>query len=140
MNKILSFLIVLMGTLAINAFAKGAVFKCITSNNKIISLYQNGDVLTYKFGKNSSKPDIEIKRKLKELNITIEMPQGTGLDSSVEFKNGIYSYTINESLNRVSEEHESTAWLDVKNNNEVISSIDCSVDDGALADINTSYK
>lgn len=140
MNKLMSFITVFWGMLTINVYAQDMVFKCSTPNNKEISLYQDGDILTYRFGKDSSKPDIEIKRSLQRLNITQETPVGTGLNSTVEFKNGIYSYTVNESLNRVSEEHESTAWLDVKKNGDIISSMDCNIDNGSLSDINTKYK
>ncbi|MCQ4104440.1 hypothetical protein NOG67_06325 [Erwinia persicina] len=140
MNKLITCLIFLFGMLVANVYAQDMVFKCSASNNRKISVYQDGDILTYKFGKDSSKPDIEIKRGLQKLNIIKEVPVGTGLNSSVEFKNGIYSYTINESLNRVSEEHESTAWLDVQKNGDVISSIYCNVDNGSLSDIDTNYK
>lgn len=45
------------------------------------------------------------------------------------------SYTITESLNRVSDEHEASAWLDVSKNKDVISSMDCYIDYGSLSDI-----
>lgn len=67
------------------------------------------------------------------MNITQEIPVGTGLNSSIEFKNGIYSYTVTESLNRVSEEHEASAWLDISKNDNIINSIDCYIDYGSLS-------
>jgi len=140
MNKLIYFLIFFSGRLTINVYAQEMVFECLTSKNKAVSLYQDGDDITYKFGKTNSKPDIIIKRKLQKLNIKQEIPVGSGLDSSIEFKNGTYSYTINESLNRVSEDHESTAWLDVKKNENIINSIDCNVNNGSLTDIKISHK
>ena len=140
MNKLIYFPIIFSGMLTINVYAQEMVFECLTSNNKAVSLFQDGDDITYKFGKTNSKPDIMIKRKLQKLNIKQETPEGSGLDSSIEFKNGSYSYTINESLNRVSEDHESTAWLDVKKNGKIINSIDCNVNNGSLTDINISHK
>jgi len=140
MNKLIYFPIIFSGMLTINVYAQEMIFECLTSNNKVISIYQDGDDITYKFGKTNSKPDIMIKRKLQKLNIKQETPVGSGLDSSIEFKNGTYSYTINESLNRVSEDHESTAWLDVKKNGNVINLIDCNVNNGSLSDINVSHK
>jgi hypothetical protein len=140
MNKLIYFPIIFSGMLTINVYAQEMVFECLTSNDKAVSLYQDGDDITYKFGKTNSKPDIIIKRKLQKLNIKQEIPVGSGLDSSIEFENGTYSYTINESLNRVSEDHESTAWLDVKKNGNIINSIDCNVNNGSLTDINISHK
>lgn len=140
MNKLIYFPIIFSGMLTINVYAQEMVFEYLTSNDKAVSLYQDGDDITYKFGKANSKPDIMIKRKFQKLNIKQETPVGSGLDSSIEFKNGTYSYTINESLNRVSEDHESTAWLDVKKNGKIINSIDCNVNNGSLTDINISHK
>lgn len=136
MKLLISLIVILTSSLSINASANELVFKCSTKNNKLISIYQDGRNLTYEFGKKDSKPEIELTKNKDQLNITQEIPVGTGLNSSVEFKNGIYSYTINESLNRVSDEHEAYAWLDVSKNKDVISSIDCSIDYGSLSYIN----
>lgn len=125
----------LASSLSINANANEPMFKCSTQNNKTISIYQDGNNLTYKFGRKNSKPEMDLTKNKEQLSITQEIPVGTGLNSSVEFKNGIYSYTINESLNRVSDEHEASAWLDVSKNKDIISSIDCNIDYGSLSDI-----
>jgi hypothetical protein len=122
-------------SLSTNVSAHELIFKCSTENNKSVSVYQDGRNLIYTFGKKNSKPEIELTRNKEQLSITQEIPVGTGLNSSIEFKNGIYSYTITESLNRVSEEHEASAWLEVSKNKDVISSMDCYIDYGSLSDI-----
>ncbi|MCK1970392.1 hypothetical protein ACP26F_15760 [Franconibacter pulveris 1160] len=132
MKLLISLIAILASSLSINARANELIFKCSTQNNKSISIYQDGYNLTYKFGKKFQTRNGFNK---KHLSITQEIPVGTGLNSSVEFKNGIYSYTINESLNRVSDEHEASAWLDVSKNKDIISSIDCNIDYGSLSDI-----
>jgi shikimate kinase len=136
MKLLISLIVIFASSLSINAGANELIFKCSTQNKKSISIYQDGDSLTYKFGKENSKPDMDLTKNKDQLNITQEIPVGTGLNSSVEFKNGIYSYTINESLNRVSDEHEASAWLDVSKNKDIISSIDCNIDYGSLSYIN----
>lgn len=136
MRPLISILVTIAFLLSTNASASDLIFKCSTENNKSISVYVDGKNITYKFGRKDSKPEIELKRKKEQLNIKQEIPVGTGLNSSIEFKNGIYSYTITESLDRVSEDHEASAWLDVSKNKEIISSIDCNIDYGSLSDIN----
>lgn len=136
MRPLISMFVMIASLLSTNSSASDLIFKCSTENNKSISVYIDGKNITYKFGKKDSKPEIELKRKKEQLNITKEIPVGTGLNSSIEFKNGIYSYTITESLDRVSEDHEASAWLDVSKNKEIISSIDCNIDYGSLSDIN----
>lgn len=121
--------------LSTNASAHELIFKCSTEKDKSILVYKDGQNLTYTFGKKSSKPEIKLTRNKEQLSIMQEIPVGTGLNSSIEFKNGIYSYTITESLNRVSEGHEASAWLDVSKNKDVISSMDCYIDYGSLSDI-----
>ncbi|EHN8829013.1 hypothetical protein L8P91_06925 [Enterobacter bugandensis] len=135
MKLLISLIAMLASSLSINANANELMFKCSTQNNKTISIYQDGNNLTYKFGRKNSKPEMDLTKNKEQLSITQEIPVGTGLNSSVEFKNGIYSYTINESLNRVSDEHEASAWLDVSKNKDIISSIDCNIDYGSLSDI-----
>lgn len=135
MKLLISLIGLLASSLSINANANDLIFKCSTQNNKTISIYQDGNSLTYKFGRKNSKPEMDLTKNKEQLSITQEIPVGTGLNSSVEFKNGIYSYTINESLNRVSDEHEASAWLDVSKNKDIISSIDCNIDYGSLSDI-----
>lgn len=135
MKLLISLIAMLASSLSINANANKLMFKCSTQNNKTISIYQDGNNLTYKFGRKNSKPEMDLTKNKAQLSITQEIPVGTGLNSSVEFKNGIYSYTINESLNRVSDEHEASAWLDVSKNKDIISSIDCNIDYGSLSDI-----
>lgn len=135
MKLLISLIAMLASSLSINANANELMFKCSTQNNKTISIYQDGNSLTYKFGRKNSKPEMDLTKNKEQLSITQEIPVGTGLNSSVEFKNGIYSYTINESLNRVSDEHEASAWLDVSKNKDIISSIDCNIDYGSLSDI-----
>lgn len=125
---------------AIDVYAKDLVFKCSTLYGEEILLYQQGDMIKYKFGKAGLKPDIEIIMDPNELDMTQEIPEGTGLNSAIEFKNGAYSYVVNESINRISAEHESIAWLDVKRNGNVIRSIDCNIDTGSLSDISVNHK
>lgn len=135
MKLLISLIAILASSLSIDANANELIFKCSTQNNKSISIYQDGDSLTYKFGKKNSKPEMDLTKNKEQLSITQEIPVGTGLNSSVAFKNGNYSYTINESLNRVNDEHEASAWLDVSKNKDIISSIDCNIDYGSLSDI-----
>ncbi|USR59824.1 hypothetical protein NFJ01_16350 [Lelliottia amnigena] len=135
MRCLITLAIMAVFSLSTNVSAHELIFKCSTENNKSISVYKDGENLTYTFAKKNTQPEMELTRKKEQLSITQEIPVGTGLNSSIEFKNGIYSYTITESLNRVSDEHEASAWLDVSKNKDVISSMDCYIDYGSLSDI-----
>ncbi|MCL8169711.1 hypothetical protein [Enterobacter kobei] len=97
MKRLTSLIVMFAFSLSINVSANELIFQCSTQNNKLISIYQDGDGLTYKFGKKNSKPEMVLTKKKEQLNITQEIPVGTGLNSSVEFRNGNYSYTIKES-------------------------------------------
>lgn len=62
MKLLISLIAMLASSLSINANANELMFKCSTQNNKTISIYQDGNNLTYKFGRKNSKPEMDLTK------------------------------------------------------------------------------
>lgn len=116
------------------------IFKCITDNGKQIEAHKKNNLVHYSFGRPNVKPELELTKKAEDLNITLETPAGSGLNSTIEIKNGIYSYHLTESINRTNDEHDSSAWLEILKNNILIETINCDTKYGSIINIDTKYS
>lgn len=138
--KLILFLIPLLFTaVSINASEQTVVFQCLTEGNKQINISSNNSVVTYTFGRQGVKPEIKLNRMLEQLDIELEIPVATGLNNSIKFNNGIYSYLLTESVSRLSEEHESSAWLEILKNDKLIKTLDCLRITGSIMAFDKNY-
>ncbi|MBB3307564.1 MULTISPECIES: hypothetical protein [unclassified Enterobacter] len=99
-------------------------FKYSIDNNKYIALYSDKKNITYTFEK-KEKPEIVVKKDRKEVNFDLENPDGGGLSSSIEIRNGNYSYQLISVIDKISERHNSTTLLNVIYKGRILRNIYC---------------
>lgn len=116
-------------------------FKCSIDNNKYIALYSDKETITYTFGKTKEEPDIVVKKDRKEVNFDFENPDGGGLSSSIEIRNGNYSYQLISVIDKISERHNSTTLLNVINKGRILRTIYCipNSEYGSLTSLDPAY-
>lgn len=125
LKKTTTVILITLMTLSFNTLANDLIFKCDIKNNKHVSLYKDLNYITYYFGKNNSPPDIELKRKKEQLNINIGNPSGRYLTNSIGINNGVYSYRLTTSVDRIADEQIPKTSLTVMKDGKDLTSLDC---------------
>lgn len=76
------------------------------------------------------------------MNIVFSEPNGSGITTSVPFKNGAYIYDVFTSTDRLTEEHLSQSGIIVSKNNEFLANLKCknSSIKGNLLDIDDEHQ
>ncbi len=127
----------LVTTLTFNVHANDLIFKCRFESSKQVSLYKNDNYITYSFGKVGSKPDLELKRKKDQLSLDLEKLSGRYATNSIKIKNGIYSYQLSTSVDRIADEQIPSTSLTVMKNDKNLTTFRCIKDseEGSLISI-----
>lgn len=112
-------------TLSFSVTANNLIFKCDIKNNKQVRLYKNLTYITYSFGKINTNPDIELKRKKEQLDIKTDNPSGRYLTNSIGINNGIYSYRLTTSVDRIADEQVPITSLTVMKYGKDLTSLGC---------------
>lgn len=124
-QKTAIFLSLTLIALSFNSSANDLIFKCTTKNNKEIKLYKNGNTIQYSFGKIGAKPELELNKRKEELDVNLENLSGRYATNSIEIKNGIYSYRLTTSVDRIANEQDPITSLTVIKNGEGLTSLQC---------------
>lgn len=127
----------LFTVLTFNVHANDLIFKCKFENSKQVSLYKNENDITYSFGKIGSKPDLKLKRKKDQLSLDLGNLSGRYITNSIKIKNGIYSYQLTTSVDRIADEQIPSTSLTVMKNDKSLTTIQCIKDseEGSLISI-----
>lgn len=101
------------------------IFECKTTNNKIVSIKQNENTVSYQFGRNLSYPELSFSIP-KNSSSTF---QWAGVEREiyydVDVPNGNTVYTAYSSIDRMSDDHQTESGITVSINNRQIAKILC---------------
>ncbi|WP_138406386.1 hypothetical protein [Stutzerimonas nosocomialis] len=116
---------------------KTPIFHCKTESDKTIEIYKELDVVTYSFGKTNEFPELQLKKTIGEIEISIGQIYGNELSNSATFTNGAYTYTVVTTINRNAETQEPRHGVIVKKKSNYLAYIACIPDtvQGSLLDL-----
>lgn len=100
-------------TMATPAFAK-TLFECTTTNGKQILLTENGDTLTYRFGK-KGKPELNFSVSKDEAIYTPWNGIGRYMNYSLDLPNGDVVYSVFRSADKHTHKVESGVEVALQN-------------------------
>ncbi len=105
--------------------AKATIFSCTTTNGKQVEVCDLGATISYRFGKNTAKPEIMIK--VPREKVTTYQWEGIGryMSYAVTIPNGPVTYTTTWGMDRLSEEHGIEASILVEQNGKTLATIPC---------------
>ncbi|QUY37617.1 hypothetical protein [Acinetobacter junii] len=99
------------------------IFKCTTTNNKVIQVCDAGNTISYSFGKVNATPELAIK--ISRDKVTTYQWQGIGRyeNYAINIPNGKTIYRVNDSLDKMSQQY--TAGVEVSNNDKLLATVEC---------------
>lgn len=82
-----------------------------------------------------------VKKDRKDINFDPENPDSGGLSSSIEIRNGDYSYQLTSVIDKISKSHNSTTLLNVINKGKILRTIHCipNSEYGSLTSLDPAY-
>ncbi|MGE8495992.1 MAG: hypothetical protein ACN6O6_00675 [Pseudomonas sp.] len=113
------------------------IFSCTTETKKNIAVYKNKTTFTYSFGRSNQLPELTLTKAIKDVKISINDLSGSELSNSISFPNGIYTYIVKSTTNRVEETQTPKHGVLIKKNSKYLSYIACSSgsEQGSLLDL-----
>ncbi|KAB8312646.1 hypothetical protein EH228_06325 [Erwinia endophytica] len=124
-KKLKFFIPLALIALTFNAHANDLIFKCTFKNSKQVSLYKKSNNIIYSFGKTNSKPDLQLHKKIEEIETDLENLSGRYATNSIKIKNGIYSYKLTTSVDRIADQQDPLTSLTVAKNNNDLTTLQC---------------
>ena len=99
------------------------VFKCTTTNNKVIQVCDAGNTISYSFGKANATPELAIT--VPRNKVTTYQWEGFGRyeNYAINIPNGKTIYRVNDSLDKMSQQY--TAGVEVSNNDKLLTTVEC---------------
>lgn len=110
--------------LSAGAWADTIIFQCETTNKKTVLVQMNKNRVSYKFGRNLSKPEIAFSIPKNEAS-TYQWPGGGSIYYDVDIPNGETIYTVYSSIDRMSKDYDSESGIVVTQNNKELARILC---------------
>jgi len=122
MKKLL--LLAIASTFSVGIWADTTIFQCETTNKKNVLVQMNKNRVSYKFGRNLSKPEIAFSVPKNEAS-TYQWPGGGSIYYDVDVPNGETVYTVYSSIDRMSREYDSESGIVVTQNGKELARILC---------------
>lgn len=122
--------VVFTKAVAVNACPPDAsrIFYCLTTNKKEVEVCDAGAQISYRFGRIGQVPEMALSIPRAEVT-TWQWPGiGRHLSYSVTIPNGTTRYRVFFSVDRLSDDHDIEAGIDVEINGEHVARIPCRVD------------
>lgn len=106
-----------------NVLANNIIFQCTTTNSKHILVTQNKDMVSYKFGRNLSNPELSFTTK----NASYMPWSGAGsyVVNRLEIKNGNIDYTVFSSYLRDPDNLVTESGVTVSKDGRDLATINC---------------
>lgn len=124
MKKII--LIICLAPMLVNA---ELLFYCKTTTGKSVRVEQKNSQISYTFGRNLAKPELDLTKHANDVSMTHEGYSGGGA-SVIAIPNGAYTYELRSGIRRVSFENgyaktEDFGSITVLKSNDRVAEIDC---------------
>lgn len=101
------------------------IFSCTTTNRKFVEVCEAGKVIQYTFGRRGKTPELALSAPRNKAS-TFQWPGvGRYINYSVTIPNGNTTYQVFFSADRLTEEHEIEAGINVEVDGEHVATVDC---------------
>lgn len=119
-------------TLSSSAFAAcnnddETLFRCTTNNNKQIEVCDTKKTINYSFGKLNKKPELSVSVPRDQATTWQWHGVGRYMSYSVSIPNGDYKYRVFWGVDRLSDNHEESAGVDVEKNGKLLATVNCKI-------------
>ncbi|MGR4896842.1 hypothetical protein ACIPR8_16380 [Stenotrophomonas sp. LARHCG68] len=104
------------------------LFTCNTTNGKQVLLCDAGDTLHYTFGKPGRPPEMQLKVRREEASTWQWEGIGRAISYSINVPNGNTVYDVFWSVDRMTDEHEVQAGVNVEVNGRHVATVRCNAD------------
>ncbi|WP_323011288.1 hypothetical protein [Castellaniella sp.] len=104
------------------------IFACTTAKGKAVAVCDSGETLQYNFGKKGQSPELSLSVPRSEASTFQWDGRGNSITYSVQIPNGNTAYEVFVSTDRMSEEHEMVAGINVEVSGQHVSTITCQID------------
>lgn len=105
------------------------LFRCITKKNgKQIEVCDAGETINYSFGKPGKKPELALFVPRDEVTTWQWSGVGRSISYSVNIPNNDHLYRVFWSVDRLSEEHDVEAGVEIEKKGELLATVYCKPD------------
>lgn len=102
------------------------VFSCLTAKGKQIEVCDTGKIIQYSFGKPQVKPEIVVRIPRDQASTSQWAGIGRNMSYAVDISNGITTYNVFWSVDKLTDESAIDAGVNVIINNKMEATVKCS--------------
>lgn len=101
------------------------IFSCTTTKGKFVEVCDAGQTIQYSFGKKGGKPEMALSIPRSAATTYQWDGRGSSITYSVQIPNAKTVYEVFSSTDRMSQEHKSTAGINVEINGQHAATLTC---------------